>query len=886
MAKKYQQLLLFFLPPFLSSSTLISILFHLFYALASCYLLSLVVSKPVSPLQVFKRMVHEFWPLQSSSSNSSSSNTSVINSSDSTKTTTTTSATTNTNTINDSASSSSLQNNTNPLFPRAKRNDIFDLIANTPADSSSGGEVSPSSNSSASPRLEAYYDGISQHDFRIKDRSPIECLPAELIVHIFSFITEKEHQWHTLLVCKTWFSSIVDSLWFRPTINSGQTLDRLLNVISTPRQNLSVDYPSLVRRINLTNIPDIIDDEKMLRLMACTKLERLTIAGCAGITDESLVPLLKANQGILSVDMTGLEKITDKTLVMLGNNCNKLQGLYASNCKLLTDKSIRALATKCSNLKRLKLNSCSLVTDDAIRELIKRCSMLVELDLSGCVNVSDETASLAYSSLSQLREYRVAMNENVSDFCLALIPPSVSFDKLRIMDFSSCPLISDECIGKLVSLAPRLRNVGLAKCFQITDRSLSHLSKLGRNLHYIHLGHCNNITNTGITVLVKACTRIQYIDVACCSQIQDEAVKEIAQLPKLRRVGLVKCQNISDVGISAFTKRTGNEATLERIHLSYCSNISIEAITNLVNTCHRLMHLSLTGVPAFMREDLFQYCREPPPEFTQNQQQSFCVFSGAGVKQLRDHLNGLANLYNIENHRMNTELENHPGNNMGFFPNFEMPSNAFPQVQDRELAAQLYHHQQRLLEIQRQRQQQIFLQQQQQQQQPQPISAIHQSQQPSQHNAPSGLNIFMENQGLLTPAHRFVNRMHETFTPRHAAEETSTARQLSPALRLQMLQDQQRQLTMHEQQRQLSYQNGDGRSRRNFFVFDESMDLDDPHVNMPANGTRAVFNPTGFEQRQQQQYNFPNSNNSGSVIDNGDNSGSNFRAGPSNQFTI
>jgi F-box and leucine-rich repeat protein GRR1 len=819
-------------------------------------------------------MVHElshyFCPLQSSSSNSSSSNTSIINSSDTAKTTTIAT----TNTIN--GNSSSFQKGiSNPLFPstKVKRNDIFDLIATTPADSSSGGEVSPSSNSSASPRLEAYDDGISQYDFRIKDRSPIECLPPELIVHIFSFITEKEHQWHTLLVCKTWFSSIVDSLWFRPTINSAQTLDRLLTVLSTPLQNLSVDYPSLVRRINLTNIPDVIDDEKMLRLMACTKLERLTIAGCAGITDKSLVSLLKANEGILSVDMTGLEKITDKTLVMLGNNCNKLQGLYASNCKLLTDKSIRALATKCSNLKRLKLNGCSLVTDDAVRELIKRCSMLVELDLSGCVNVSDETASLAYSSLSQLREYRVAMNENVSDFCLALIPTSVSFDKLRIMDFSSCPLISDECIGKLVSLAPRLRNVGLAKCFQITDRSLSHLSKLGRNLHYIHLGHCNNITNTGITVLVKACTRIQYIDVACCSQIQDEAVMEIAQLPKLRRVGLVKCQNISDVGISAFTQRTGNEATLERIHLSYCSNISIEAITNLVNTCHRLMHLSLTGVPAFMREDLFQYCREPPPEFTQHQQQSFCVFSGAGVKQLRDHLNGLANLYNIESHRMNTELENHQGNNMGFFPNLEMPSNAFPQVQDRELAAQLYHHQQRLLEIQRQRQQQILLQQ--QQQQPQPIPVILQSQQPSQHNAPSGLNIFTENQGLLTPAHRFVNRMHETFAPRHAAEETSTARQLPPALRLQMLQDQQRQLTMQEQQRQLSYQN-DGRSRRNFFVFDESMDLDDPLANMPVNFIRAVFNPIEFDQQHQQQYTFSNSDNLERVIDNGDNSATNF----------
>lgn len=619
--------------------------------------------------------------------------------------------------------------------------------------------------------------------------------------------------------------------------------------------------------------------------MACTKLERLTIAGCAGITDNSLVPLLKSNKGILSVDMTGLEKITDKTLVMFGTNCNKLQGLYASNCKLITDKSIRALATKCLNLRRLKLNGCALVTDDAVRELLKRCKMLVELDLSGCVNVSDETASLAYYSLTQLREYRVAMNENVSDFCLAMIPASISFDKLRIMDFSSCPLISDECIGKLVVLAPRLRNVGLAKCFQITDRSLFHLSKLGRNLHYIHLGHCNNITNMGITVLVKACTRIQYIDVACCSQIQDEAVKEIAQLPKLRRVGLVKCQNISDIGISAFTQRTGNEATLERIHLSYCSNISIEAITNLINTCHRLMHLSLTGVPAFMREDLFQYCREPPPEFTQQQQQSFCVFSGAGVKQLRDHLNGLANLYNIENHHMNTELENRQDSNMGVSSNFELPRNAFPQVQDRELATQLYHHQQRLLEIQRQRQQQILLQQQQQHEMPVPLTP-----QPTQHNALSGLNIFTANQVLLNPAHQIATRIHETLTLFHPAEETDVSRQqFPPALRLRMLQDQQRQLTMQEQQRQLLYQTGNRRSRGNAFIFEEQMDIDESLTSRSTNiGTAGTaLSPIGLEQQQlEQQHFFPNSESSNRIIDNGGNTEPSFQSQPSNQFTI
>jgi len=59
----------------------------------------------------------------------------------------------------------------------------------------------------------------------------------------------------------------------------------------------------------------------------------------------------------------------------------------------------------------------------------------------------------------------------------------------------------------------------------------------------------------------------------------------------------------------------------------------------LLNNCPRLTHLSLTGVHAFLRDDLDQFCREAPPEFTQHQREVFCVFSGQGVLGLRNYLN-------------------------------------------------------------------------------------------------------------------------------------------------------------------------------------------------------------------------------------------------------
>jgi F-box and leucine-rich repeat protein GRR1 len=65
----------------------------------------------------------------------------------------------------------------------------------------------------------------------------------------------------------------------------------------------------------------------------------------------------------------------------------------------------------------------------------------------------------------------------------------------------------------------------------------------------------------------------------------------------------------------------------------------MNGIHELLNHCPRLTHLSLTGVQAFLREELTAFCREAPSEFTQQQRELFCVFSGEGVSRLREFLN-------------------------------------------------------------------------------------------------------------------------------------------------------------------------------------------------------------------------------------------------------
>lgn len=178
----------------------------------------------------------------------------------------------------------------------------------------------------------------------------------------------------------------------------------------------------------------------------------------------------------------------------------------------------------------------------------------------------------------------------------------------------------------------------------ITDQGVSYLSRLGRYLHYIHLGSCRHITDQSIIQLASKCTRIRYIDLAACHNLGDDTVIALAALPKLKRIGLVKCNRITNLAIIALTRNSRTSVSLERIHLSYCEQLTSQAISLLVIHCRRLTHLSLSFVPAFQIPEFQKFCKPPPKEYNADYQRAFCVFSGQSVYALREYFKSNSHL--------------------------------------------------------------------------------------------------------------------------------------------------------------------------------------------------------------------------------------------------
>lgn len=502
--------------------------------------------------------------------------------------------------------------------------------------------------------------------------SPISKLPPEILIAILSKLTTTADLRSCMLVSYHWALYTVAILWHRPLCNKWSNLLSVVAALGKGEKSY-FPYHEMVKRLNLSAIADKVNDGTVQPFMTCKGIERLTLTNCSKLTDFGVAGLVDGCRKLQALDVTDLDALTDRTLHVVAENCAKLQGLNITNCSNITDESLIDIAQHCFQLKRLKLNGVVRATDASITAVARNCRSILEIDLAGCHSITSESVTALLTNLTHLRELRLAHCIDINDSAFTNLPPRLTFDALRILDLTACEQVRDEAIARIIPAAPRLRNLVLAKCRHITDRAVASICKLSKNLHYIHLGHCVNLTDNAVIQLVRSCNRIRYIDLACCSRLTDASVRHLAQLPKLRRIGLVKCQNLTDSSIMALAHgpvmfspagKVGVPSqfvSLERVHLSYCVNLTLkvcrvstfhtgcgqyltdrQGITALLHNCPRLTHLSLTGVQAFLREDLTRFCRDAPAEFTHPQRDVFCVFSGEGVSRLREYLMRLA----------------------------------------------------------------------------------------------------------------------------------------------------------------------------------------------------------------------------------------------------
>ena len=213
---------------------------------------------------------------------------------------------------------------------------------------------------------------------------------------------------------------------------------------------------------------------------------------------------------------------------------------------------------------------------------------------------------------------------------LEQLPPLIlrhSADNLRVLDLTLCK-ITDDAIEGIVVHAPKIQTLMLSGCTLLTDRSLESICRLGDHLDVLMLARVSNITDKAVVKLARSCVNLRCIDIACesfyiivfyshsltlickvCRNLTDMSVFELAELHSLRRLSLVRVHKLTDIAIFALAEHA---VGLERLHLSYCDHLSLEAVHLLLRKLDGLRHLTATGIPSMRRKGVQRFS-EPTP---------------------------------------------------------------------------------------------------------------------------------------------------------------------------------------------------------------------------------------------------------------------------------
>ncbi|KAJ7682629.1 hypothetical protein DFH06DRAFT_1161692 [Mycena polygramma] len=352
-------------------------------------------------------------------------------------------------------------------------------------------------------------------------------------------------------------------------------------------------------------------------------------------TDDELAAVFSECPHLETVVLSAVPATTDRTIVLLAENAINLQGIDLSGCHEVTDIAVFELAAKSLPLQWIQLNW-------TIIALAKTCSRLTVMELCDLPLLSALSVRDIFTYSRKLRTLRLARCSLLTDKAFPagyekpLPPPPTTWldelpplilrhtaDNLRILDLSFITGITDAAIEGIVSHAPKIQH-------------LRFICKLGAHLDVLMLAHVSNITDRGVVKLARACTNLRCIDVGFCRNLTDMSVFCLAELRGIRRLSLVRVHKLTDIAVFALAEHA---VDLERLNLSYCDRLTLEATHLLLKRLVRLQNLSATGIPSFKRPGVHRFSDPPPEDYDGDQQAAYHVFSGDGVGGLRKFLN-------------------------------------------------------------------------------------------------------------------------------------------------------------------------------------------------------------------------------------------------------
>ncbi|KAL3744670.1 hypothetical protein ACJRO7_013871 [Eucalyptus globulus] len=300
----------------------------------------------------------------------------------------------------------------------------------------------------------------------------------------------------------------------------------------------------------------------------------LCIRDCSWLTEEQFDKSFRecdtSGLMVLQLNQCGRclgDYIVSSSLAKSANSLTALSTVSITGACRLTDVGLRTLVSAAPSIRSINLNQCSLLTSASVETLANRLgSVLKELYIDDCQSID----------------------------AMLTLPAMKKFEHLEVLSVAGIPSVCDDFIRKFIFVR-------------------------GHHMKELVLGDCPNLTDASFKVIAEACPGLLSLDIVNLIKLSDAAIGHLANGCRGIRKLILRRNTFSDEAIAAFLETSGEQLEelslnnvkkvghntaislakrakgLQILDLSWCRNLTDEAMGSIVDSCLSLKELKVFG---------------------------------------------------------------------------------------------------------------------------------------------------------------------------------------------------------------------------------------------------------------------------------------------------
>ncbi|TMW57099.1 hypothetical protein Poli38472_003024 [Pythium oligandrum] len=359
----------------------------------------------------------------------------------------------------------------------------------------------------------------------------------------------------------------------------------------------------LARHVELLPTLEYIDADARHRVArAVVKLRRMK---------PEVLPLF-LYPGVTEIDIPDCSYIDESAFLEALQECTSA-GLSLTILRLglcgrsVSDSVILELGDSLRSVEQLKLSGCYRLSDTGVEALVRRCApSLQEFELS-CNQRITKTAIDYFGELQHLHSLSLSECPQLDDSALQAL---FTMKNLRKLELNQMERISDEFVGELTAKLPDLEDLSLARCSQLSDVAVRAAFENCRNLRHLDVSDLPDLTDDSVEPIRRLGHSLKRVTIGRCLGLTDVAIEHIAIGANncIERLVMSSLAEITDAAI--FTLQKHCLASLETLDISFCRNITEDALGIFTDEAEQLKSLILWGCTQITARFLTSHSRD------------------------------------------------------------------------------------------------------------------------------------------------------------------------------------------------------------------------------------------------------------------------------------